>query len=439
MKSKKLLDTISGVALPVLFGVIIAVLWQTQVLHKLMGTDLITLPLLTRIGEIIVENFGTISGHIVITVIVALGGLVTGSVLGYLIAVTAALFTKWGAGGLTIVSAFNAIPIVALAPVINNWTRDVSNDVITPFTLSPRERIYSTVVTTALMVPSPESATTTEASPSAFIMSSRKITACSSFRIGQTMPPLPSTVRYSYAEAAFHFVHFHGAALKPCGKVRRICILIQIGEQHILAFTNARNSVDIACVAFGYALRAAQRSLVVSRIYPRLAQLLYYKSSNVGLADVGACRSNKQSLRHAYSPSESATRYPSSRVVRISFSIVIPCVVSISPDIAEFAPLVNSALPLSGKSPLPPASLICPFGIIKRNMATIRRISSSERTRLCSNGVFGMGLSIFTGTDLTPSSLAVSAMSTRSSIVSPSPIMPPLHTSSPAAFAAFIA
>lgn len=129
MKSKKLLDTISGVALPVLFGVIIAVLWQTQVLHKLMRTDLITLPLLTRIGEIIVENFGTISGHIVITVIVALGGLVTGSVLGYLIAVTAALFTKWGAGGLTIVSAFNAIPIVALAPVINNWTRDVSNDV----------------------------------------------------------------------------------------------------------------------------------------------------------------------------------------------------------------------------------------------------------------------------------------------------------------------
>ena len=129
MKSKKMLDTISGVALPVLFGVIIAVLWQTEVLHKLMGTDLITLPLPTRIGEIIAENFGTISGHIVITVIVALGGLVTGSVLGYLIAVTAALFNKWGAGGLTIVSAFNAIPIVALAPVINNWTRDVSTDV----------------------------------------------------------------------------------------------------------------------------------------------------------------------------------------------------------------------------------------------------------------------------------------------------------------------
>ncbi len=38
-------------------------------------------------------------------------------------------FPHWGAGGLTIVSCFNAVPVVALAPVIINWTRDVSNDV----------------------------------------------------------------------------------------------------------------------------------------------------------------------------------------------------------------------------------------------------------------------------------------------------------------------
>lgn len=38
-------------------------------------------------------------------------------------------FSHWGAGGLTIVSCFNAVPVVALAPVIINWTRDVSNDV----------------------------------------------------------------------------------------------------------------------------------------------------------------------------------------------------------------------------------------------------------------------------------------------------------------------
>lgn len=59
--------------------------------------------------------------------IVALGGLVLGSILGYFIGVAGAVFKKWGMGGLTIVSAFNAIPLVALAPVINNWTRDLSN------------------------------------------------------------------------------------------------------------------------------------------------------------------------------------------------------------------------------------------------------------------------------------------------------------------------
>ncbi len=129
MNGKKLRRGISGVALPLAFGVLLVVLWQTQVLHMWMGTDTITLPLPTKIGEIISANFTTISGHIRITVIVALGGLVVGSVLGYAIALVATVFSKWGAGGLTIVSAFNAIPIVALAPVVNNWTRDISTDV----------------------------------------------------------------------------------------------------------------------------------------------------------------------------------------------------------------------------------------------------------------------------------------------------------------------
>lgn len=53
------------------------------------------------------------------------------------------------AGGLTIVSAFNAIPIVALAPVINNWTRDVSNDVSVRSTLA--KIIVVTISCTAAM------------------------------------------------------------------------------------------------------------------------------------------------------------------------------------------------------------------------------------------------------------------------------------------------
>ena len=123
MRSKKMLGMLSSVGLPLLFGVILFVLWQTQVLHSWLGTDTITLPLPTRISEIISQNKDSIGSQVKMTLIVALGGLVAGSLLGYLIAVVATIFRKWGAGGLTIVSAFNAIPIVALAPVINNWTR----------------------------------------------------------------------------------------------------------------------------------------------------------------------------------------------------------------------------------------------------------------------------------------------------------------------------
>ena len=136
MRSKKMLGMLSSVGLPLLFGVILFVLWQTQVLHSWLGTDTITLPLPTRISEIISQNKDSIGSQVKMTLIVALGGLVAGSLLGYLIAVVATIFRKWGAGGLTIVSAFNAIPIVALAPVINNWTRDVSNEVSVRSTLA---------------------------------------------------------------------------------------------------------------------------------------------------------------------------------------------------------------------------------------------------------------------------------------------------------------
>lgn len=149
MKSKKLLNTLSSVGLPLLFGVILFVLWQTQVLHSWLGTDTITLPLPSRVSEIISTNSDAIGEQVKMTVVVALGGLAAGSLLGYLIAVTATVFSKWGAGGLTIVSAFNAIPIVALAPVINNWTRDISSEVSVRSTVA--KIIVVTISCTAAM------------------------------------------------------------------------------------------------------------------------------------------------------------------------------------------------------------------------------------------------------------------------------------------------
>lgn len=114
--------------LPAALGAFLVLAWQTQVLHRILGTDIFTLPLPSRILAILMENGPKIMENVQATVFVALLGLVFGSMAGYLIAILASVFPVWGSGGLSVVAAFNAIPIVALAPVMTNWTRDVSED-----------------------------------------------------------------------------------------------------------------------------------------------------------------------------------------------------------------------------------------------------------------------------------------------------------------------
>jgi NitT/TauT family transport system permease protein len=126
MNWKALWNKLSSVVYPVAFGVVIVVLWQTQILHKILGADTFTLPLPGRIYHIIEDNFPTIMLNVQATLIVALGGLLLGSLLGYGLGIIAAVFKKWGKGGLTLASAFNAIPIIAIAPILNNLTKDVS-------------------------------------------------------------------------------------------------------------------------------------------------------------------------------------------------------------------------------------------------------------------------------------------------------------------------
>lgn len=128
LRNKLNRQNITTIVYPVLFGVFIAVLWQTELLHKIVGADTFTLPLPKRIFGIINDNWSGIMVNVRATVIVALGGLVLGSFFGYLLAIVATVFPKWGAGGLTIASAFNAIPIIAIAPILNNLTKDFSKD-----------------------------------------------------------------------------------------------------------------------------------------------------------------------------------------------------------------------------------------------------------------------------------------------------------------------
>lgn len=121
-------EKIGTVVYPVLFGILILVLWQAGVLNRALHADAFTLPLPSRILTIIADNWGSILVNVRATLIVALGGLLLGSLLGYLLGIIATVFPKWGRGGLTISSAFNAIPIIAIAPILNNLTKDFSPD-----------------------------------------------------------------------------------------------------------------------------------------------------------------------------------------------------------------------------------------------------------------------------------------------------------------------
>ena len=126
-ENKKFLAA-ESIFLPVLLGLVIYLLWQFQILHKILNTNTFVLPLPSRIGHIITGNWSRIVVDIKATMTVALIGLAVGVLAGYLIAVLASVFPLGMKSGVTIVAAFNAIPIVALAPVMTNWTKDVSSD-----------------------------------------------------------------------------------------------------------------------------------------------------------------------------------------------------------------------------------------------------------------------------------------------------------------------
>ena len=124
--TKKRIDAVTSVLYPLLFGAVIVFMWQSGILHKILKTDEYILPYPTRIFQIIADNKGKIMQNVGSSVFVTLAGLVLGSVLGYLAAIGATVSPRFGKGGLTVISAFNAIPIVAMAPVIMNWTKDIS-------------------------------------------------------------------------------------------------------------------------------------------------------------------------------------------------------------------------------------------------------------------------------------------------------------------------
>lgn len=122
-KFKKVWSKCSGVIYPLAFGVIILILWQTTALNKLFGVSGQILPTPTHIVDVVSSNIGNMAPDIRATIQVILIGLLLGSVLGYLLAIVGALFPNVGKGGISLVTAFNAIPIIAMTPVFMNLTK----------------------------------------------------------------------------------------------------------------------------------------------------------------------------------------------------------------------------------------------------------------------------------------------------------------------------
>ncbi|RKJ37462.1 ABC transporter permease, partial [Butyricicoccus sp. 1XD8-22] len=112
---------ITKVLIPLVAGVVFFILWEIQFFHTIFQLKTYQLPLPSVIIEAIRENFNTLVNFMGYTFAEAFFGMLIGSSLGFLVALLATASPKWGKGGLTIVVALNAVPIVALAPIMNLW------------------------------------------------------------------------------------------------------------------------------------------------------------------------------------------------------------------------------------------------------------------------------------------------------------------------------
>jgi len=114
----------AGVALPLLAGVIFIAMWELQFFHSLFDLKKYQLPLPSAILESMRENFSLLLNYTGYTLTEAVLGMLVGSGIGFLIALAATAWPRWGGGSLTMVAALNAVPIVALAPIMNLWFGD---------------------------------------------------------------------------------------------------------------------------------------------------------------------------------------------------------------------------------------------------------------------------------------------------------------------------
>lgn len=112
---------LGAVGLPLSAGALFIALWQLKVLHTLFHLKTFQLPLPSAIGRAMADNRDILWSYTWYTLAEAVSGMLIGSALGFAAALAAAAWPKWGKGGLLLAAALNAVPIVALAPIMNLW------------------------------------------------------------------------------------------------------------------------------------------------------------------------------------------------------------------------------------------------------------------------------------------------------------------------------
>lgn len=109
------------ILLPLSFGIIFLGIWELGMLHDIFSLKPFQLPVPSEILKTLYENLPKALKDCRITISGALIGLLIGSSIGFIIALIATFFPKWGYGGMSVITGFNAVPIVALSPIMNSW------------------------------------------------------------------------------------------------------------------------------------------------------------------------------------------------------------------------------------------------------------------------------------------------------------------------------
>ena len=115
-------DKVKSIVWPIAFGVIMLAVWELGLLHKLLDLKPFQLPVPSEIAKTLYDNFPKAIKRLWSDNIWRIDWIGNWLFYWVLYGSYCDIFSPNGDyGGMIIISAFNAIPIVALSPIMNVW------------------------------------------------------------------------------------------------------------------------------------------------------------------------------------------------------------------------------------------------------------------------------------------------------------------------------